>query len=69
MIIIIVTAVETSNLDKGNVWRSQGITVETNKGIEHAKRLHIVSENNKTPWLESAGANYTDRATAACRRS
>jgi hypothetical protein len=23
----------------------------------------------KTPWLESAGANYTDRATAACRQS
>jgi hypothetical protein len=21
----------------------------------------------KTPWPESAGANYTDRATAACR--
>jgi hypothetical protein len=23
----------------------------------------------KIPWFESAGMNYTDRATAACRRS
>jgi hypothetical protein len=25
--------------------------------------------NKQTPSLESVGANYTDRATAACRRS
>jgi succinate dehydrogenase flavin-adding protein (antitoxin of CptAB toxin-antitoxin module) len=28
-----------------------------------------ISKQKQTPLLESAGANYTDRATAACRRS
>jgi hypothetical protein len=27
------------------------------------------SYTKKKLWLESAGANYTDRATGACRRS
>jgi hypothetical protein len=27
------------------------------------------NNNKQTPWLEFAGANYTDRATAACRQS
>jgi hypothetical protein len=31
----------------------------------HSHALH----KKQTPWLESAGANYTDQATAACRRS
>jgi hypothetical protein len=29
----------------------------------------ISPEKKQTPWLESAGANYTDQATTACRRS
>jgi hypothetical protein len=30
---------------------------------------HWTLKQKQTPWLESAVANYTDRATAACRRS
>jgi hypothetical protein len=33
------------------------------------KSFHAVLSVLLTPWLQSADANYTDRATAACHRS
>jgi hypothetical protein len=32
-------------------------------------KTSFTKTKKQTPWLEPAGANYTDRATAACRRS
>jgi hypothetical protein len=37
--------------------------------LSQTYNIAIVGPIKQTPWLESAGANYTDRATAACRRS
>jgi hypothetical protein len=31
--------------------------------------LQTHNKQQQTPWLESAGENYTDRTTAACWRS
>jgi hypothetical protein len=39
------------------------------KGEQEGEKNDEEEEQKQTPWLKSAGANYTDRATAACRRS
>jgi hypothetical protein len=44
--------------------------IRTRLPERHVLFRHLESETKQkqTPCLESAGANYTDRATAACRR-
>jgi hypothetical protein len=63
-----------SDIAKGNPvnkFRDLGRYVPRETLLQETRSNFFTSPYTKkqTPWLESAGANYTDRATAACRRS
>jgi hypothetical protein len=45
-----------------------GQTAATGVRTDYSNSEHV-DKMLQTPWLESAGANYIDRATAASRRS
>jgi hypothetical protein len=45
------------------------LVINAFSSLGHNSRIFLIKLNkNKTPWLFSPKANYTDRATAACRR-